>query len=387
MTGSGDVRSTMLRDLVLLIVVPLAVTGGLAIWLVPWGRFMREFNIVPYVPAGGDVFAAAAGTWGWAGAEDRCGEDAHVIEFAPDRSVMAITHMKPVGDSAGAQKRTWEYEILGSDSSRIRGAIRGEDRLTDGGDPVVWDLVMTGPDEYRWHRTDWADDGYTGAVERCPAPPSAASGPDRGVGVAYLAADQRDGPRAPRESLLVYAGQRRGEVAAVFLRVDEGNGGWSYALTLPGGQRAGTLEFDYEIDGIPIDEMSRDSAWARVLLVTDTLGVPAAGWVELDPARVGVALWREHLAAREWLFFADSVPPPVYATPGGAALDPDSVFTGDRSYSLYREDVSGDWMQVRIVSPDDSCGSEVESPRVTRAWVRYLDPRGRPRLWYYTRGC
>jgi hypothetical protein len=35
---------------------------------------------------------------------------------------------------------------------------------------VVWDLVMFGPHEYRWHRTDWQAGGYTKPNYRCPEP-------------------------------------------------------------------------------------------------------------------------------------------------------------------------------------------------------------------------
>ena len=50
----------------------------------------------------------------------------------------------------------------------IRGKIRGETRLDDDGVPVVWDLVMTSEDSYRWERADWAAlMGGTEEIERC----------------------------------------------------------------------------------------------------------------------------------------------------------------------------------------------------------------------------
>lgn len=73
------------------------------------------------------------------------------------------------------------YDILGVTRSSIRGAIRGETRLTTSGHPVIWDLVLTGPDEYRWQRTDWAHTpwNYTGSIRRCPVA-TAATGESRG---------------------------------------------------------------------------------------------------------------------------------------------------------------------------------------------------------------
>lgn len=66
---------------------------------------------------------------------------------------------------------TATYDILSLTPSRLRGAIRGEDRRTDSGVPVVWDLVMFGPDEYHWHRTDWSAWQFTPGIVRCGAEP------------------------------------------------------------------------------------------------------------------------------------------------------------------------------------------------------------------------
>lgn len=43
-------------------------------------------------------------------------------------------------------------------------------------------------------------------------------------------------------------------------------------------------------------------------------------------------------------------------------------------------------MRVRPVAPSDYC-DDPEQPRTAELWVRYLDHTGRPRVWYYTRGC
>ena len=42
-----------------------------------------------------------------------------------------------------------------------------ETRRTSSGEPVVWDLVITAPDVYQWHRTDWPENGLTRAIIRC----------------------------------------------------------------------------------------------------------------------------------------------------------------------------------------------------------------------------
>lgn len=234
------------------------------------------------------------------------------------------------------------------------------------------------------------------AADRAQPPPAPQAAVDRGIGVVYLRSEYDPTPGAARESIDVRSGPRRAAaITAHFVRTAEGTGqGFSYAIDGQADLVPSLLEFDYEIQGLPIDRVTPDRGWARALLGHDSAGRPRSGWIELDTTRVGVELWRERLPAREWLFFADSVPPPVLDTPDGRPLRADTVFAADGGYALHAEEVRGDWMRVRIVSPDDSCGQAVSPPghatrvtRITRAWVRYIDPAGRPRVWYHTRGC
>lgn len=217
--------------------------------------------------------------------------------------------------------------------------------------------------------------------------PSSAA--DRGIGVVYLGSEFDGAPPAALESLTVRARpDGAATVSAHFVRREDAPElGWSYAIAGIDGLVPALLEFDYEILGLAVDSVAPDGDWARVLLGHDAGGQLRSGWVALDTTSVGMLLWREHLLEREWLFFADDVPPPLFDRPDGSALGADTIFAADGGYSLYAEEVRGDWMRVRVVSPDDSCGGEGGSPRVTRAWVRFVDARGRPRVWYHTRGC
>ena len=119
-----------------------------------------------------DLPANVSGQWDWSTRDVACGDSAHVIAFSDDAKLMTITHRSPTVDSTGRDLSISTYDVLSVSPSRIRGAIRGETRLTEEGIPVVWDLIMFGPDEYRWQRTDWPAYGYTPAVQRCPSAPS-----------------------------------------------------------------------------------------------------------------------------------------------------------------------------------------------------------------------
>jgi hypothetical protein len=125
----------------------------------------------PYVvPAGGDIFAVVQGRWAWTTKVGGCTNDWHRISFAPDHTVMTIASSKPYKTADGTFDSVAVYDVLAHTQSWIRGAIRGETRLTPDGRPVVWDLVLRSPDRYAWHRTDWALGGYTMEIKRCPEP-------------------------------------------------------------------------------------------------------------------------------------------------------------------------------------------------------------------------
>ena len=127
--------------------------------------------IEPYVPPDGtDIYEAASGTWDWDARPGSCSENPHTITFSPDRLTMLLTHAKPLD---GDTDRVTRYEIREVAPSGIRGFMIGETRRDDAGQLVVWDLILTSPNTYRWHRVDWPAGSYTPQVVRCDV----ASGP------------------------------------------------------------------------------------------------------------------------------------------------------------------------------------------------------------------
>lgn len=133
------------------------------------GLYLRRAH--PYaVPADEDIFAVVQGRWAWTTQGDGCAGDWHRIDFSSDRSMMTITSSKPYKGANGALDSVATYDVLSHSRSWIRGAMRGETRLTRTGQPVVWDLVLRSHDSYAWHRTDWLFGGHTAAIRRCPEP-------------------------------------------------------------------------------------------------------------------------------------------------------------------------------------------------------------------------
>lgn len=140
------------------IVAGVVVIAGVGLW---------EMRVSAYsVPAGNDIRKTVAGRWTWTTDKKGCA-NAHIIAFSDDGKIMTI--VQPSSDIGGGDASTTTYDITLVTQSTIRGAIRGETRLTDDGKPVVWDLVLVGPDTYRWRRTDWSSAwSYTPSIVRCP---------------------------------------------------------------------------------------------------------------------------------------------------------------------------------------------------------------------------
>ena len=155
----SSITRRFLRDIALLFGIPLVLLAALVLWWAPWESYA--------VPAGMSIFDVAKGTWDWDDADEFCVDNPHTIEFSSDSSVMIISREQPWLDTEGVEHRVAEYDIWEHSADRIRGRIRGETRLTESGEPVVWDLVLTSQDSYHWHRTDWAPSNFTKTVRRC----------------------------------------------------------------------------------------------------------------------------------------------------------------------------------------------------------------------------
>jgi hypothetical protein len=80
---------------------------------------------------------------------------------------MDVKTKHPVLGARGVNESEFRYRIISVTRSSMRMQIEGESRLTDTGKPVVWDLVMRGRNEYRWHRTDWRYGAYTPPIRQC----------------------------------------------------------------------------------------------------------------------------------------------------------------------------------------------------------------------------
>jgi len=59
------------------------------------------------------------------------------------------------------------YNVISESENIIRTSIEGEDRFTDSGKAVLWDLVVKDKNHFCWHRADWPLGSCTKTLTKC----------------------------------------------------------------------------------------------------------------------------------------------------------------------------------------------------------------------------
>jgi hypothetical protein len=169
-----------------------------------------------------------------------------------------------------------------------------------------------------------------------------------------------------------------------FVRDLTGRDSLPFALRTPRALRPNIMEFSYEESGLPVDSILPGRV--RVLLGWDPEERMQRAWVRLD-STVELRKWSEWLA-EQTLFFRPGVRPEFHLAPDGAQYRVTLSGGDDPDYIMHAKQVRGDWLQVELVTPSDYCADDqtIQRRRET-VWIRFLAPDGRPRVWYYTRGC
>ncbi len=160
--------------------------------------------------------------------------------------------------------------------------------------------------------------------------------------------------------------------------------GEPFFIRAPTRVRPNTMEFAYEESALPIDSLSADHRWARVLYGFDNADRPLTAWTPAAAPNATLHLWNNYFGDKA-LHFLPAFPPAFYDAPNGKPLSITLVGEQVLDYIMYVAEQQGEWMRVRVMSPSDYCAEGSAPPKT--AWVRYLTPQGRPRVWYATRGC
>lgn len=221
---------------------------------------------------------------------------------------------------------------------------------------------------------------------------------DRGIGILFFdrrpGADTRAGNAGARvpsdtataDTIVILRDTTGRQVVARFIMRTAGMS-WSFALETREDVERASLEFDYEIEGLPIDLVTPDERWIRAIYGTAADGSTRLGWVRLTPGLTRYTSWRSVLPEQP-LFFDAGITPEFF----GSVRGQPSPFVLERGanglpdYIMHPMEVRGDWMQVRVTTPSDMCAAPT-SVRQGLLWIRFLSDSGRPRVWFHTRGC
>lgn len=245
------------------------------------------------------------------------------------------------------------------------------------------------------------------ATEPGPTHLSARAGWDVGTGFLRIRPSP-DGPpgTAPADTFRILSAPRSGApaVGRVFHR--------GFRLIVEAREEElvdAALEVGYEERALPVFRSGPEGRWLEVSYAFDGDGEPRTGWVDRNHPVLEHRSWDGWLRETGVLFFLDTDSIAFFAAREGnlrdLTLEP---MVGSRRYDyamhpVVREGASegadgNPWMEVRVVSPSNGCAGpdpEVDADRDSvsgsslreRVWIRYLTEDGRPRVWYFTRGC
>ena len=224
-----------------------------------------------------------------------------------------------------------------------------------------------------WHSVGW--EPYAGVDPT-----------DLGLGVVFLRRAEDKSGTIGTDTLIVHsAPNEASSPLGALLFVVSANGVTSYQVAAPDSLTPNLVEYGYEESGIPFDSIDATGHWLRTLLGSTADGAMRAGWVDTAHAGVGTVRWTDQLRDRP-IFFPKPDRAAFFATPDSTT--PVAAPRGDDdAYAMHPVEVRGPWMRVRVVTPSDNCEPDPAARRTRELWIRYLDDRGRPNVWYYTRGC
>ncbi len=219
---------------------------------------------------------------------------------------------------------------------------------------------------------------------------------DPGIGVLYFDEHGPESSNFQTDSMDVFfAPHDSSSRIAIWLQeVLPNHGGYRNQINhLPPKAITNFVEYGYEISGIPFDSTDASGRWFRVIFGISGEEVPLRGWIRHNRPSNDVLFWSEELPKHPLFFYPRQDDPEFFNGPGGDRVifnfeKFQSQRKGSRKYDyiMHPLKTEGTWLQVRVVTPSDYCMFP-ENPRVGVFWIRFLDDKGRPLVFYYTRGC
>ena len=213
---------------------------------------------------------------------------------------------------------------------------------------------------------------------------------DYGIGVVAIGTgiDTLTRAHPVTDTLLFRAAPNEGAPVAAALLVERSEpGAWAYVMLAPAGLRPNLLEYEYEVSGVPIDSVDASGNWVRGLVGVDASNVMLRGWADARTLGAEKLMWAEHLLQQR-VSVLDAERSKLFATRADAEGERNGIAVPARPYTMHALEASGPLMRVRVQWPFEECNEPDSTKRNDREyWLRYLDARGRPTVFYASRGC
>ena len=145
------------------------------------------------------------------------------------------------------------------------------------------------------------------------------------------------------------------------------------------------VEFAYEESGIPFDSIDATGSWHRAILGFTRDGAPWLGWVALGDSVLERVTWKDKLLDNV-VYFRDFYTGAFHAEPGGPVVTTPMALA-DSGFDVTSVEARWPWLRVKVEHPGDMCNGPPEDRRTDYYWIRALDDRGRPLIFFPTRGC
>src|SRR5688500_2876248 len=158
------------------------------------------------------------------------------------------------------------------------------------------------------------------------------------------------------------------------------------AVWAPRPLTSNSVELSVDEVGTPYDSVDASGRWHRAILGFTHEGTPWLGWTMLGDSVLGRTVWKERLAETS-LYFRDFESGDFHAAPGGPVVRTARELAKG-GFDILGGEVRGQWMRVTVEHPGETCEGELPANRrADQYWIRAFDDRGRPRVFYPTRGC
>ncbi|QMU66543.1 MAG: hypothetical protein GKR88_21125 [Flavobacteriaceae bacterium] len=203
---------------------------------------------------------------------------------------------------------------------------------------------------------------------------------DKGKGLLYIIKNEK------KVEIKIYErSNSNSKMLAVFTYENKGNGEIVYEINSERLVEENLIEFEYEEQGIPLCRKYKN--WLKVIYGFEKNGKKLVGWIKYEKQKINYFFWSEHLKSK-LLFFESSDKINLYDAINGNEvsfkLEPSPYLKYD--YIMKPLETKGKWMKVELTTPNDNC----DIPNHKRKgvfWIRYLDDKFSPKVWYFTRGC